>query len=740
MYGKTGIFRFTLIFSVFILVSLAGAFEQHSAPMPSGSSDARPPVLWAIHSIGNLNSALCNIGMWGDPFANYVSMEWPSGTNNNYLWCGDAWSACYGDITPNSVTSKFASCSDYGQWELRPSEGYPMEYLLPGTVAPEQSQYGMDDWDPENNDNPYGLGFWVENYTWDTPGFDNFIAMKMIVTHHSSNGNPGVPLDALLLAIQGDCDVATSAGTECHLDDLVYYDGHAIWCNDPDAVFEYVFDGSVNASTQDEYTYQQNPDNPLAPSDPENIFYHYNYTGADGIPDNDVDQNGVSDHFTILAKVIGTDTLYRQDPESGVILFSEGMPYYHLEQIVGDTTFLVVPRNLSYMWDSDFPGSSADDTGEPTITPAANGFIGWRLLDFYIVKANGTIERPVDVYNYPIPLSHCWWNWNSDPGIDQETYNYQWGQNPDINGRHSGPLYLSDWVGNEYAPLAFTPENSGPFPVVHDNPKTLGYPVFDYRFLLTAGPVNLEDGDSLHVTGGWVIGLGLAGLRQGSDDMLDAFYRDGGWGVPSLPPTPILFYAAGDGKVELEWGSNAESYFPMGGYRIYRASFEPSGWNLIASVAPGVLSYTDNTAINGYPYYYVVCSYDSETDVESTKSNYKQTIDGTPIPVVPVGGPSANWIENITVVPNPYRGSAPWEQTYLDKIAFTNLPAMCNIHIYTLAGDHVITLEHRSLSGDEGTTFWDLVSRNDQEVTSGLYIYRVETENDYAIGKFAIIK
>ncbi|MCK5065776.1 MAG: hypothetical protein KAQ97_10855, partial [Candidatus Fermentibacteraceae bacterium] len=63
-----------------------------------------------------------------------------------------------------------------------------------------------------------------------------------------------------------------------------------------------------------------------------------------------------------------------------------------------------------------------------------------------------------------------------------------------------------------------------------------------------------------------------------------------------------------------------------------------------------------------------------------------------------------------------------------------------NIHIYTLAGDHVITLEHRSWSGNEGTTFWDLLSRNDQEVTSGLYIFRVETEEDFVIGKFAIIR
>ena len=530
MYRKTGIFRFALIFSVFILVSVAGAFEQNTAEIPHGNSDARPPAEWVVHSIGNLSSALINIGMWGDPWVNYPSMEWPSGTANNYLWCGDLWSACYGDITPGGVTDKFASCSDFGNWELRPSEGYPMEYLLPGTVAPEQSQYGMDDWDPEFNDDPYGIGFWVENYTWNTPGYDNFMAMEMIVTHHSTYGNPGVPLDALVLGIRGDCDVATADVTECHLDDLVYYDGHAIWCNDPDATFEYVFDNGVNASEQDYYTYQQNPDNPLAPSNPENIFYHYNYIGVDGIPDNDVDQNGVSDHFTILAKVVGTDTLYRQDPESGVFLFSEGMPYYHLEQTVGDTTFLVVPRNLSYMWDSDNPGSSEDDSGEPLISPMCNGFIGWRLLDFWVVKADKSIERPIDVYGYPIPISHAWWNWEYDPGTDPEKYNFMWGLNPDANGQYSGPAYMSDWSGNPNAPEVIIPDNPGPFPFVFDNPISIDYPVFDYRFLISMGPLSLADGDSLHIVGGWVLGLGLDGLRINADLLLDAYYRESIWG------------------------------------------------------------------------------------------------------------------------------------------------------------------------------------------------------------------
>jgi len=734
------------VLAVFTLTGTGLAREVQETAMPygrSGLDQSRPPVVTLLMNLSNVWSAFFNLGIYGDPWANFPSMEWPGGEGSSYLWSGDFWSSCYGNVTIHGDSvARWASCCDYGDWELRPSVGYPAEKLNPGQTALEETHYGFDDWSITDNPDPYGMFCYTENYDWGTPGYNNFIAASYEVMHFSDEGNPGIPLGAFSVAIRGDCDVATADITECHLDDMVYYDGHAIWCNDPTATFEYEFDGAVKASEQDIYTYQQNPDNPLDPTDPQNIFYYYNYLGSDGIMDNDVDGNGVSDHFTILFKtmVATGDTVWLPANFAGLIPFADGMPPHNWQQTVGDTVYHVVPRNMSYMWDSDSPASSSDDSGEPAITPAANGFIGWRLLDFYIVKADQSIERPIDVYDVPIPLSHSWWNWESDPGIDIEKYNYMWGKNPDLNGRHSGPMYLSDWVGNEFAPDAYAPENAGPFPIVYDNPMALNYPVFDYRFLITAGPVNLEDGDVLHIAGGWLVDLGLAGLRQASDDMLDAFYRDGGWGVPSLPPTPVLFYSAGDGEVQLEWGSNAESYSPLGGYNIYRATFEPSGWTLIASENPGTFSYTDESVTNGYPYYYVVCSYDSETEVESTKSNYKQTIEGTPVPVIPVGGPSANWVENVSVVPNPYRGSAAWEQTYLDKIAFINLPPICNIHIYTLAGDHVITIEHESWSGNEGTAFWDLVSRNDQEVTSGLYIYRVETMTDYVIGKFAIIK
>ena len=518
----------TVLATLLLVSGMAVGSDTGAAGMPAGGSDARPPVEVAVHTIGNIGMSLANTGTWG--VFEGPGMEWPEGSGNDYLFTGDIWSCCYGEITPSGTAARYASCSDYGAYELYPGEGYPLVYQTPGSVAPEQSEYGIDDWYTESNDDPYGLAAFVRNFTWDIQGYDNFQAVEMLVTHHSEHGNPGVPLEGLVVAIRGDFDIASADTLENHLDDLVYYDGHAIWCNDPEASFEYVFDDGTSASEQDDYAFQQNPDNPLGPGDPDNIHYHYNYSGSDGIPDNDVDQDGVSDHFTVLAKVTGGDTLYRTDPQSGIELFSEGMPYYHWNHTVGDTTYLVVPRNLSYMWDGDSPASAGDDSGEPLMPVYCNGFVGWRLLDVWVSRAGGGTERPCAVYGCDIPLSHQWWNWESDPGTDAEKYAFMWGVNPDLSGEHSGPAYMSDWVGNPNAPDAIEPVNPGPFPFVYDNPMALGYPVFDYRILQSVGPLELADGDTLHIVGGWVAGLGLDGLRLNADLLLDAYYRDEAWG------------------------------------------------------------------------------------------------------------------------------------------------------------------------------------------------------------------
>ena len=107
--------------------------------------------------------------------------------------------------------------------------------------------------------------------------------------------------------------------------------------------------------------------------------------------------------------------------------------------------------------------------------------------------------------------------------------------------------------------------------------------------------------------------------------------------------------------------------------------------------------------------------------------------------------------QKIYVVPNPAttESMAGWTlQPNNDdptgvKVEFRNLPkSRGTIRVYTLAGDLVEELPFDG-SGGVGTVKWDLVSRNGQDVTSGIYLYSVEPESkDFSrfVGKFVVIR
>lgn len=82
-------------------------------------------------------------------------------------------------------------------------------------------------------------------------------------------------------------------------------------------------------------------------------------------------------------------------------------------------------------------------------------------------------------------------------------------------------------------------------------------------------------------------------------------------------------------------------------------------------------------------------------------------------------------LERVGVVPNPYRGRAPWDPQGGNEVHFTNLPVRSTIKIYTIAGDLVRTLQHSDRVRDFER--WDLTNQDGQSVASGIYMYRVES-------------
>jgi hypothetical protein len=107
---------------------------------------------------------------------------------------------------------------------------------------------------------------------------------------------------------------------------------------------------------------------------------------------------------------------------------------------------------------------------------------------------------------------------------------------------------------------------------------------------------------------------------------------------------------------------------------------------------------------------------------------------------------AAESCEGVKVVPNPYRGGAAWDLVPSEtdptgtKIAFRDLPRDAStIRIYTLAGDLVQEAMHDGRSGN-GTYFWNLITRNGQNITSGIYLFSVQHTGEVCRGRFVVIR
>jgi len=130
-------------------------------------------------------------------------------------------------------------------------------------------------------------------------------------------------------------------------------------------------------------------------------------------------------------------------------------------------------------------------------------------------------------------------------------------------------------------------------------------------------------------------------------------------------------------------------------------------------------------------------------------NNYQMTI---PAPIPQTAEMREKMGANIYVFPNPATREAlaefqkqppSAEDPTGERIMFTNLPAARNtISIFTASGDLVEKVFHDGLA-DGGSASWNLVSRNGQEVVSGIYLYIVQSDNsrfeDFQ-GRFVIIR
>jgi len=153
--------------------------------------------------------------------------------------------------------------------------------------------------------------------------------------------------------------------------------------------------------------------------------------------------------------------------------------------------------------------------------------------------------------------------------------------------------------------------------------------------------------------------------------------------------------------------------------------------------------FVDTEVTNGTRYFYSVTAFDNTEKYGEPSSNFRLVVPSSRGTSCDTGKKEPH---DIYVVPNPVTRESlePWElgKTMDDpsgvKIEFRNLP-LCRstIRVFTLSGDLVEVIEH---DGSSGSNYWDLVSRNGQEATSGIYLFSVKNNFGNFVGKFVVIR
>jgi hypothetical protein len=183
---------------------------------------------------------------------------------------------------------------------------------------------------------------------------------------------------------------------------------------------------------------------------------------------------------------------------------------------------------------------------------------------------------------------------------------------------------------------------------------------------------------------------------------------------------------------------------------------------VVGKLATTYYHYLDDKVHDGFvTYYSVVASdhalaWDGEQWVPSgvgiqtePGNNYQVT---TPAPVAQTIAMREKNGVNIYVYPNPatlealaeFQKQPPsYDDPTGERIMFANLPAAHNtISIFTASGDLVQTVFHDGINGG-GSVSWNLISRNGQEVVSGIYLYIVKSDDsrfeDFQ-GRFVVIR
>ncbi|MBN1231793.1 MAG: hypothetical protein JXA60_00365 [Candidatus Coatesbacteria bacterium] len=311
----------------------------------------------------------------------------------------------------------------------------------------------------------------------------------------------------------------------------------------------------------------------------------------------------------------------------------------------------------------------------------------------------------------------------------------------------------------------------------------------DTRFLISYGEFNdIKKGDKLAITVAVICGLNRLHLVENAKWAKDIY--DNNYIGPQPPKAPGLALNGGNKKVEIFWDNSSESskdpitnIADFKGYRVWRSRTGLlTDFQLLATyqmemnteytyqnkknkgkwgtnkppMKDGKYYLVDQPVLNGFQYYYSVTAYDWGYGDENLGEN--QSVDPLECSVtenataVVPGNEHTTAIEDVYVFPNPYRADLKYrndgfEAEYTEygrRVVFCNLPKKCIIRIFTLSGELIRKIKHDEVLAKNTVAQWDLMNMNKIAVSSGIYLWAVESLSSDTpgkkVGKIVIIR
>ncbi len=717
--------------AVFILT---GAVKKGVRPGPKYEMDRRA---FGYLDVGNFWNKIWNQLYIGDRDGDPKSGTWPGGSGISYVYMGNLW---FGALIESDiyVSGDFPYASGGPEWnELPPSHNDlvmsnkpELWKQVPDHVKKtgDLDTYAKCDDSRAGEAGPIPLLAEMHAIQWSAPGHDDWIVLECWIQNKRAT-----KISGCYVSLAYDLDIG---GSLDYIDDLVGYDGN------------------------DSYDLLTNPTIAGVPWDPESI--------GDDIPDENDAVNFTSSRAT-------------KPLDKGTEGFKRMLDYmYDSGGESRDTPGYCGLRVMGWM-----DGSSQKTRNETLIEFSSQH--SWDIMN----------DPATDAYKYGYMI---------DEGVFEEiTTPYDWRIDPVFGAfelepdeivhwwtgvimggdllalRQNADALYADFLGTDGLPgtdddwqVVSPPASPRLVAVRGDNTVTLRW---NPNYAIGKNTEEDPDGRTKIVDfDGYIVWRSNVGFDSGWEPILwvdklsTSPYRKFAWGwrqgknmkptnrlrerVPKGPPPPGKKPEPGQSQTDPDLRSApAVTYKSITGQFPTKLRVPVNGRSNIRlrkvgdyyELVDGVYGSGELTGdlANGTRYYYAVVAYDFGN--AKGKTQFLPTMGGknvNALAVIPISS-VRNVLDDVRVVPNPYKGSADWEEwtgsgARLGKLYFMNLPEKCTIRIYTIAGDLVRTLEHHDVAS--GAEPWDLAGEAGVQVASGIYVYHVDAP-DYGekIGKFAVL-